>query len=89
MIRNVMRRLDAIEAKKAPRQLWYGVPELLPAVLARTGRSAELGMWLTLIDSHYDPMKPIEERDPALAQALVAEASRRTGFHFHVADWGL
>ena len=58
-------------------------------MLARLERSSELGAWLALVEPHYDQMRPIAERDPDLAQALVAEAARRTGFHFDAADWGL
>ncbi len=42
MTRTTLRRLDRLEARKAPRQWWYSVPELLPDVLARLGRSGEL-----------------------------------------------
>ena len=89
MIRNVIRRLERLEERKAPRQLWYSIPELLPDVLASLGRSDELPAWLALVGPHYDQMRPILERDRPLADALLAETRERTGFWLDHADFGL
>ena len=90
MIRNVLRRLDAIEAKKAPRE-WrlYRIEELLPDALGRLGRSGELPTWLALVDQRSDQMGLVTGRDPAVAAAIWAEMRKRTGILLEFDDWNL
>ena len=91
MIRTLARRVAALEAREAPKQWWYTVEELLPDVLAALGRSSELPRWLEAIgtDPAWDGMRAILDADPGLAEAIAAEAGRRTGMYLMPSDWNL